>query len=306
MNEYRAYRPNRPQVKPARGHGRLKLILALVVVAAITVGCFRVLGDHKISNISALSKIVSHNQPKTITPLVLDRTRETIMASKIKDAIKAYPDMGIGVAIEDLNDRKIYTYGLTEPFIAASVGKLITATMYLQGSESGKYSLSRHLSYGTAGYELQRMIIISDNTAWDDLARVLTHRGMEAYMQALGVTDYDPSDNTLAPADIALLLGKLYKGELLNSADTQLLLSYMQQADYSTYIPASVPPRINVYHKAGWLGDRVHDAAIIDNGRHPYVLVIFSKMNSGGTYNTTEGHQLYATITTATLNAFTQ
>lgn len=137
--------------------------------------------------------------------------------------------MDIGVAVQDINDRRTYTYGLEQPFIAASVGKLITATMYLHGAETGKYSLNKKLSFGTAAYELQRMILVSDNRAWDDLARVLTHRGMLKYMQDMGIADYDADDNTLEPRDIAVLLGRLYRGELLNKANTQLLLSYMKK-----------------------------------------------------------------------------
>lgn len=307
MDRYKTYHPAKRRQAPAPKR-RLRFALAvLLVIAVAAFGFLRVLGNRKISSLSIISEVISHQvPPKTITPLVLSVTQQTTMADKINTAIRACPDMDIGVAVQDLNDRKTYTYGLTEPFIAASVGKLVTATMYLHGTETDQYSLSKKLSFGTAAYELQQMIVVSDNQAWDDLARVLTHKGMSSYMRQMGVADYDPADNTLAPGDIALLLGKLYHGELLNQTDTKLLLSYMKKADYTAYIPASVPAGTTVYHKAGWLAERVNDAAIIDNGKHPYALVIFTKMESGGTYDAAEGHQLYAAITDATLQAFTQ
>jgi hypothetical protein len=66
---------------------------------------------------------------------------------------------------------------------------------------------------------------------------------------------------------------------------------------------ASIPAGVKVYHKAGWLDDRVHDAAIIDNGKHPYVLVIFTKDISGD-YNAAIGHKIYADITKTTTQLF--
>lgn len=306
MKPYRTYQPGRPRVTPAHTH-RLRLgLIFLLIIAASIIGGFRLFGNHKISSLPVLSTVLHRTPPKTIVPLVLTSAQQSTMAVSINATIKAYPNMDIGVAVQDINDRRTYTYGLEQPFIAASVGKLITATMYLHGAETGKYSLNKKLSFGTAAYELQRMILVSDNRAWDDLARVLTHRGMLKYMQDMGIADYDADDNTLEPRDIAVLLGRLYRGELLNKANTQLLLSYMKKANYATYVPASVPDGINVYHKAGWLDDRVNDAAIIDDGKHPYVLVIFTKMDSGGNYNAAAGHKIFSAITNATLTAFTR
>lgn len=307
MSRYKTYQPGRRSLTPAH-KGRLRFgLIVFLIIAAVTLGLIQIFGSQKIDSLPVLSEVIpSRSSSQAIAPLVLTDAQQAAMAAQINSAIKAYPDMDIGVAVQDLNNRRTYTYGLTEPFIAASVGKLITATMYLHGAETGQYSMNRQLSLGTAANEIQQMIVFSNNQAWDDLARILTHKGMTGYMDNLGVRDYDPNQNTLAPSDISLLLGKLYRGELLNKYDTSLLLSYMKQADYATYIPASVPSGINVYHKAGWLTERVNDAAIIDNGKHPYVLVIFSKMDSDGTYNATEGHQMYAAITQATLTAFTK
>jgi beta-lactamase class A len=226
------------------------------------------------------------------------------MASQINSVIQANPSMDVGVAIEDLNSGKAYHYGLSDPFIAASVGKLLTATLFLHEVENGQQSLDQQLSYGTAGYELQQMIEQSDNTAWDDLNTLLSHETLENYATQIGLSNYDPDQNTLTVDDIALLLSKLYKGELLNSSNTNLLLSYMHDANFDSYIPASIPTGVKVYHKAGWLDDRVHDAAIIDNGKQAYVLVIFTKMNDGSNYDDVLGHQIFAGITTATVQAF--
>jgi hypothetical protein len=57
-----------------------------------------------------------------------------------------------------------------------------------------------------------------------------------------------------------------------------------------------------VYHKVGYLADRLHDAAIIKRGDRSYVLVIFSK--ASGNYNFTRGASLFGSITESTLKVF--
>jgi beta-lactamase class A len=303
MQTYNYYRPSTP-IEPVkkRRTGRRIAMLGLVVSAVMIGSHFFGGNSLPLPKTSSDSRKVSAS---TIEPAGISPTQQAQMASQIIAAITAHPGMDIGVAIEDLNNGRAYHYGLSDPFIAASVGKLLTATLYLHQVEIGKQSLNKRLSYGTAGYELQQMIEQSDNTAWNDLATRLTHPGLKAYSTQIGLTNYDPWQNTLTADDISLLLAKLYKGELLNTQDTQLLLSYMHDANYDTYIPASVPGGVKVYHKAGWLSDRVHDAAIIDDGKHPYVLVIFTK-DTNGKYDSTEGHQIFDSITQASVQAFIQ
>lgn len=262
-------------------------------------------GYHLARNYSSLLDPHHQGSPKASAsaPPVLSAAATTQMAAAINKVINNYQDMDVGVAIEDLNNGQFYHYGVSNPFVAASVAKLLTAAMFLHQVETGQQTMDQTLSYGSAAYELQQMIEQSDNTAWADFNGLLTHDGLQAYAGQIGLSNYDPDQNTLTVDDIAILLGKLYKGELLNRADTQLLLSYMHDANYDSYIPASVPAGVKVYHKAGWLDDRVHDAAIIDNGKHPYVLVIFTKDNSGA-YDSDEGHQIFAAITGATVKAF--
>jgi beta-lactamase class A len=301
MNKYGSYRPARTLPKSGKQNYRRVIGLLLLIVGLVMVGSHISGGD----GLTRLSSDYQKVSATTITPLVLSANQESKMSAAIYSAIGSDNDMDIGVAIEDLNNGKTYRYGQTQPFIAASVAKLITANLYLHDVETGKYKLSRQLSYNTAGSELRQMIEQSDNQAWEDFNSLLTHKSLKDYAASIGLTNYDPAQNTLTDSDIALLLGKFYRGELLNQADTDLLLSYMQSANETNYIVAYIPAGINVYHKAGWLDDRVHDAAIVDNGKQPYVLVIFTKQQSSA-YDQTKGQQLFAAVTKATLTAFTQ
>ncbi len=293
-----SYRSNNRFAQPPapKKHRRRRLLWPLIIL-------FLVIGGLHLYNPFEPHGDADKKASAVVLP-VLPPTLVSQMSSQINSAISNYPNMQVGVAIEDLNNGARYHFGLSEPFVAASVSKVLTATMYLKQVENGKYTLTQSLGGYPAQYEIQQMIEQSDNTAWNNLNTLLTHAGLESYAQSIGLTNYDPDQNTLTVDDISLLLSKIYSEKLLNHADTQLLLSYMHDADYADYIPASIPAGVTVYHKAGWLDDRVHDAAIIDNGKHPYVLVIFTKTADGSEYPTDEGHQIFADITTATTKVF--
>jgi beta-lactamase class A len=294
------YQPHRQTPNRKRGASRRFLRYAALILVLF-------FGYHFVRSVGlpyASQKIGSSVKAAVSPPKpVLTPAAAAQMASRINSVIQTYPDVEVGVAIQDLNNGTTYHYGVSNPFVAASVSKVLTAALFLHQVETGQQTLDEQLDGGSAQYELQQMIEQSDNDAWQSLNDLLTHDALQSYAAHVGLSNYDPDQNSLTVDDISLLLGKIYKGQLLNPAHTQQLLNYMKDANFDSYIPASVPSGVKVYHKAGWLDDRVHDAAIIDNGKHPYVLVIFTKDDSG-VYDSDEGHQIFSSITTATVKAF--
>lgn len=221
------------------------------------------------------------------------------MSTQINAIIAQNPQMQIAVSVITLNDSAKHTYGVTNGFLAASTAKLISACVYLHEVERGSRSLSDNIGGQTADSQIKKMIELSDNTAWANINTELTHPVMKTWANSIGLNSYDVEKNILTADDIALLLSKLYKGEILSKEHTKLLLSYMQGANETQYIVSGVPAGAKVYHKAGWLDDRINDAAIIDDGTMPYVLVIYSKANSGS-YDTSAGQTMFKQITDAT------
>src|SRR6478609_8275601 len=142
--------------------------------------------------------------------------------------------------------------------------------------ETGAASLDDPLGSYTAGFQLREMIQQSDNDSWSLIMDAVGHEELTEYAATLGVT-YDPETNTLTPAEMATIVAPLYSGSLLNPADTAQLLSYMQDTNYETLIPAAVPAGITVFHKYGLLGDELHDAAVLARGDTAYALVIYTK-----------------------------
>jgi beta-lactamase class A len=228
---------------------------------------------------------------------------QTQLAAQVNQAV-AGSNLEVGVSMIDLSNNARYDYGLGDTeYLAASTTKLLSASLFLHDVEAGQASLGQTVGDSTAQTELQKMIVVSDDDAWVAFNDLLGHPALLQYAKSLGMNSYDPDNNLITSDDLALLLANLYHGKLLNSPHTKLLLSYMAQADYKQYIGGVIPGSVKFYHKIGYLDDRVMDAAIIDNGQHPYVLVIFTK-DPSGSYDQTAGQQVFHEITNATLSAF--
>src|SRR5690606_3435621 len=105
---------------------------------------------------------------------------------------------------------------------------------------------------------------VSDNNSWAVLNQAVTSQGLESFARSIGITSYRYNGNTVTTTDMALLLQKLYKGQLLNREHTKLLYEAMQNTNNETMIPVVTPKGAQLYHKYGQLEDRLHDVAIID------------------------------------------
>jgi beta-lactamase class A len=200
---------------------------------------------------------------------------------KIGELISDNSDLNISVSYKDISSGRTFHYGTNKSFVAASVSKLLTASYYLSEVDKGNRSLNDTIAGSNAKTLLRNLIVVSDNAAWVALDKSLGAGNLENFAVASGLQNYKHSNNTLTSDDVLALLNKIYRGGLLSRANTDLLLSYMQQANYRQYIVASLPSDATVYHKVGFLEDRLHDTAIVDNGRFPYILVIFTESKNG-------------------------
>jgi beta-lactamase class A len=233
-----------------------------------------------------------------------DPIDETRLAADINAILARSQGYDIGVSVTDLKTGASYTYGVDKQFIAASVGKLLSATVYLHETEDGKRTLDDDLAGITARAQIQKMVAVSDNSAWVALNSVLGHDALADYAYSHGLNSYDPTQNKIKPSEVAKLLSDIYQGKLLNKDNTKFLLANMQQdQEELQFIRKYVDPSVPVYHKAGWLEDRAHDTAIVELAERPFTLVIFSKSRHG-VYDFDKGQKLFSEITTATLERF--
>jgi beta-lactamase class A len=227
--------------------------------------------------------------------------RETLNAgleTEISAIIDANGEYQIGVALIDLSDGVVHEYGVRQAFVAASTAKVLAAAAYYHLVETGGASLNEPLGDWTAGFQLKEMIQDSNNDSWSLIMDAVGHAELSDYAASIGVS-YDPESNTLTPAEMARILAALYSGELLDPDDTAQLLSYMQDTNYETLIPAAVPAGITVFHKYGLLGGELHDAGILAKDGSAYALVIYTKGEGTGDIpqRTEVIHQLTQAVT---------
>ena len=191
--------------------------------------------------------------------------------------LKMYAPIQSSVAVINKSGQS-FIVGSTKPFNAASTTKIILAACLLHEVELGNKSLSAQAGDYPVSFQLQEMVNQSNNDSWHALTNYIGLQNLSDYAQSIGI-HYDVANNSITTTDEALFLQKLYTGELLNSQDTKLLLSYMQHTNDETLIPAVVSSDVTVYHKYGWLDSYLHDAAILVYHNKPFILVIYTNGN---------------------------
>lgn len=88
-------------------------------------------------------------------------------------------------------------------------------------------------------------------------------------------------DNAMSALDIATMLIKIDKGELLSASSRQRLWQIMAGQRYHSRLPAKLQASTVIYHKTGTLAGVINDAAIMyPNGvNRPGVAVVFLSQN---------------------------
>jgi beta-lactamase class A len=203
------------------------------------------------------------------------------LQDKIQSILDENPDYRIGLAMADISGDGALTFGDQETFTAASTAKIITAAAYYHLVEAGEASLDDPLGDYDAAFQLEAMVNESNNDSWLLLMDAVGYPRLTEYAASIGVA-YDPAENLLTPAEMALVLKQLYAGDLLNAENTAQLLSYMQDTNNEELIPAASQSGIEVFHKYGEIDGELHDAAVLAYRGSTFVLVIYTE-NADGT-----------------------
>jgi beta-lactamase class A len=294
-NDFSNRNSNSPKKKLRKRDGRRRQLWPMLLLLLVLVGLALLLtlkpGKSKPPVVAKVipAKTVTHTTKDVeAVPIAasIDDAKISTMNDAINSVIQSNGGVDISVSLIDLSDNnQLIHYGDPSSFTAASTTKIITAADFLHQVELGQASLSQTINGASAQYEIQRMIVVSDDNAWNAFRVYLGYDQLQQYAANNGLSSYVAEPNTVTSSDMALLLQKLYEGQLLNSADTQLVLSYMQEANYRQYIVPAVPAGDTVYHKVGFYLDDLHDEAIITDGSKSFVIVIFTNTNTTSDYS---------------------
>ncbi|WP_236557440.1 serine hydrolase [Arthrobacter sp. 9AX] len=257
---------------PATRHARKRLALLFTAVVLVVIAIV-VLAVVRSGPRNGAEPAAAPEAPVAVAPDSLQGSIQSVLDDN--------PDYRIGLAMADVSGDAALAFGDQEAFTAASTAKIITAAAYYHLVETGEATLDDPLGDYDAAFQLEAMVNESNNDSWLLLMDAVGYPQLTEYAASIGV-DYDPEENLLTPAEMALVLKQLYAGDLLNQDNTAQLLSYMQDTNNEELIPAGSQSGFEVFHKYGELDGELHDAAVLAYRGSTFVLVIYTE-NADGT-----------------------
>jgi len=221
---------------------------------------------------------------KPIFPILSKKKNADELKQHIKDTIGSSWN-NYSILILDTESDFAVKINEEEIFTAASVNKIpILAALYSE-VQAGRIDLDTVITlqaediqdYGTGSIRYQSpgttytvktlaklMMQQSDNTAAYILANHIV--GMDTIQTLLtswNMTQTDMINNKTSNADIALLMKKIYQGNIANVASTKEMLAFFKDGEFEDRIPGKLPSDVTVYHKIGTEVGIMHDVGII-------------------------------------------
>lgn len=221
----------------------------------------------------------------TDLPIVLDQINGELGIS-IKSGLADLPNQTTtAVAMIDLSDRgySSVNYNSDIQFTSASTYKIYVAYAMIHDVETGQKSWDSSINGTTWETCLSRMIINSDNACPERYLSLIGYSRFNEIVSGLGVSDktvFALYDMRTTAADLALVLQKIYQGELMSDENKNRLFGLMEQQVYRQGIPAGVGDKGTVYDKVGFMDSLLHDAGIVHTDNGDYILVIMTNGES--------------------------
>jgi beta-lactamase class A len=168
------------------------------------------------------------------------------------------------------------------------------------------------------------MITLSDNTATNLLLDKLPPRSVTARMQSLGLprtrifvhVNADPKDSfapdsaqayglgVTTPNEIAALLTKLYRRELVSAEASDEMMAVLSHQFYREGLPRHLPPGVEVAHKTGTLDAARNDCGVVYGPIRPFVICVMTKENQDRRWTRdNEAERLIGNITSTVYEA---
>jgi beta-lactamase class A len=215
----------------------------------------------------------------------------------------------VGYVIKDLTTGQVAMSNADLAFPSASLIKLPVLCAAFQAIEEGKMSLSAPVTLqrgdrrGGSGLLkwaptgtiytnrelLEYMIGHSDNTATELLIRQLGYDYLQNTFSRFGLrhTDIHPEgfkltsrhvteDNMTSPEDMATLLEKIYRRELVSPQASDQMLEILKHQKLRDRLPRFLPTGWGIAHKTGLLRKACHDVGIVFAPRGDYLICVLT------------------------------
>lgn len=215
------------------------------------------------------------------------------LGDRLQSIATPFSDLEPAVLILDLDTHDFVNLNGTETIAAASTIKLPLLIAAFEEIDAGGLTLQEGLvmepeliagGSGTMQYDtpgriysvgevLEKMIIISDNTA----TNMLIHRlgGAERVNQrfsrwgltATAIANDLPDlagTNVTTPLDLIHLLARIHQGEIVSLASRDRLLNILQRVQRRELLPQGLDDRAVIAHKTGDIGTMLGDVGMVE------------------------------------------
>lgn len=214
------------------------------------------------------------------------------------------------IVIKDLWTQKKVEINPDKQIPSASLVKLPIMAAVFQAEEEGyikfsdKLVLKRsHKVYAKKGFYrkrtgknftikevMEKMIITSDNTATNMIVDRLgfVYLNEKFYEFGLSNTDFKRGimelklrkygvDNYTTAEDMAFLLEKIYRKELVSKKASEAMLEILKKQRVNDRIPRYLPDEVDVAHKTGTLRDTVSDVGIVFTKKGDFIISVLTQ-----------------------------
>ena len=183
-----------------------------------------------------------------------------------------------GIVVTDVANGATASSNADTVFVSASIYKLYVADAIYHGIDAGSVSLAQ--SAGDTGLNvgqcLNYMITVSSNPCGEALAGIVGWNSQNPALHAAGFTHTVlslTSNEQTSASDVALLLQKLYRGQLVSASSTAAFIKLLKAQQINNRLPAGLPAGTVIAHKTGDLNGLVHDAGIVYTAHGDYIVV---------------------------------
>ncbi|OIO08057.1 MAG: hypothetical protein AUJ52_08935 [Elusimicrobia bacterium CG1_02_63_36] len=233
------------------------------------------------------------------------------MSAEIEKAARAYPAR-VAILIKDLNRGYTYAYHADDLFPSASLIKVPIMVGVFDKIHRGRLSLQSNLKLRrstrmggsgrlkwqrdgtrfTVRQLLEQMMQRSDNTAMLLLIDEVGMGFLQNFFPTMGLvyTEIYPEglrltsgrvryENYTTAHEMAMLLEKAYKGKLVNSFASELMLDIMKGKKGKTRLAKHLPVGWEIAHKTGLLRRVCHDVGVVYSPNGDYVVAVLTGRN---------------------------
>lgn len=216
------------------------------------------------------------------------------LSKQIKSYIESNAANGKwSVYVKNLKTNKVSSINASQSMTSASVIKLFIAGAAFDQINQNKFSINDLRG------RLKPMIEESDNDAANSLIKTLYMGDINSYISSNGYKNtklkrnFGESglENIISAQDVGKFLENVYRGKIVNSDYSNVLLGYLKNQRTRVKIPAGLGCQNCSASKSGELPDKgvANDAAIVYSPAGDYIIVVLSEVGSSN-YNIAEGN----------------